>query len=143
MKKLLILPVLAMALFACNMASEEDYNNMAKDTCDCIEGSMEGMSDRAKGIIGDSDGDPTKIQQGFASYMLEDPTAAGEDYKVMAAMESSTSECMEKMEKKYDNIYSADSEEERMEKLMDAVNKLDDGCKVSKVILKMGYEAQK
>jgi hypothetical protein len=140
MKKLLILPVLAMALFACNIASEEDYDNMAKDMCDCIEGSMEGMSDRGKQIIGDSEGDATKLQEGLLSYMMEDSQAAQADIAVMEVMDAKMEACNDKLEKKYDNVYSSESEDEVLKKLIEAVNKLDDGCKASKALLNAGYE---
>ncbi|MDB2656458.1 hypothetical protein N9Y60_00225 [Crocinitomicaceae bacterium] len=143
MKKLLILPVLAMALFACNMASEEDYNNMAEDMCDCIEGSTKGMSDRGKQILGDSDGDATKLQQDLIAYMTEDPVGSAKDMEVMAAMETDMVECSDKLEKKYDDVYTSESEDEIMKKLMEAVNNLDDGCKISKAILNAGYEEMK
>jgi len=143
MKKLLILPVLVMALFACNMASEEDYNNMAKDMCDCVEVSLEGMSDRGKQIMKDSDGDDTKMQQDFMTYMLEDSEGANSDMQVLTKMESSLSGCAEKLEKKYDNVYSTESEDEVMKKLIAAVNNLDDGCKITKMLINAGYNAQK
>ena len=61
----------------------------------------------------------------------------------MQGMEASLTECGDKLEKKYDNVYSKESEEEVMKKLIDAVEKLDDGCKTSKSLLKAGYEATK
>lgn len=138
MKKLLILPVLAMALFACNMASDEDYDNMAKDMCDCVDKSLEGMSDRGKQIMTDSDGDDAKIQEGFMSYAMEDSEAASADMNVLAGMAASLQKCGEGLESKYDNVYTTDSEEEREKKLVEAVNRLD-GCKITKFAINAAY----
>lgn len=143
MKKLLILPILAMSLFACNMASQEDYDNMAKDMCGCVEESLEGMSDRGKQIMEDSDGDDVKMQEDFMAYMIEDSEGAEADMMVLEKMQLSLTSCGEKLEKKYDDVYSNESEDEIMKKLVEAVNNLDDGCKITKILINAGYEASK
>lgn len=132
-----------MSLFACNMASQEDYDNMAKDMCGCVEESLEGMSDRGKQIMEDSDGDDVKMQEDFMAYMIEDSEGAEADMMVLGKMRLSLTSCGEKLEKKYDDVYSNESEDEIMKKLVEAVNNLDDGCKITKILINAGYEASK
>ena len=56
MKKLFILlPALALSLFACNVAGDEDYKALAKDACDCVNKSTESLSPEMKKVIMCSD----------------------------------------------------------------------------------------
>lgn len=141
MKKLLILPVLAMALFACNVASDEDYSNMAKDTCDCVNETTKDISDRGMSIIINSDGDVAKMQQDLMEYAMDDPTSAASDGSAMQTFGTEFPACMEKLEKKYENVYSAESEEEVQEKIMEKLRALKN-CSNAAKLMEVGLKMQ-
>ncbi|XOV66839.1 MAG: hypothetical protein ACFHU9_14530 [Fluviicola sp.] len=139
MKKLLILPVLAMALFACNMASDEDYKNMAQDVCDCINKSAGGVSDKGMDIILDSGGDQQKIMDGFQSYAMEDMAGATADMQAFEKFGSEAGTCIENLKDKYDDVYTSDNEEEVQDKMLEAMKGLK-GCGDSYKLLDMSLK---
>lgn len=142
MKKLLLLPALSLALFACNVAGDEDYEALAKDACGCINESTGELSDEMIKVIVDADGDQAKLEELMGEYMAADPSAAMKDVQAMqGSMVQDMTTCMEGLEKKYDDVYSTDSEEEVQKKIMEKLEAMDD-CKSSVAIMKLGLNAQ-
>jgi len=136
MKKLFILPALALSLFACNVADDADYEAVAKDTCDCVNKSTEALSPEMMQVIADSNGDETKLQDLMSKYASENPMQAMQDAQLLqGAFVQDLTECMEGVEKKYDDLYA--NEEEAEKNIMAALEKMDD-CKTTYAILKMG-----
>ncbi|GAB5416607.1 MAG: hypothetical protein Crog4KO_34310 [Crocinitomicaceae bacterium] len=142
MKKLFILPALALSLFACNVADDADYKALAKDACDCVNKSTDQLSPEMMQVIVDSEGDETKLQELMAAYASENPMQAMQDAQAMqGSMVTDITTCMEGLEKKYDDVYSTDSEAEIQKKILDELKAMDD-CKSSYAFMKMGMGAQ-
>ncbi len=142
MKKILLLPALMITLFACNNASEEDFKNIAKDTCDCVNLVAKDLSPGMTAVIIEADGDQAKLQEGMMDLMLEDQATTMNDMNVLQGKAIKDMEtCMTKLETKYDNVYTQLSEAEVLEKMMAELEKMSD-CKSSTAIIKMGMTAQ-
>ena len=142
MKKLLLLPALLITLIACNNASEEDFKNIAKDTCDCVNLVAKDLSPGMTKLIIDADGDQTKLEAGMMDLMLEDQETTMNDVNILQGKAIQDMEtCMAKLEKKYDDVYTQLSETEILDKLMVELEKMSD-CKSSVAIIKMGMAAQ-
>ncbi len=161
MKKILLLHILAFSLVACGdngktdetAADEKDspekeevvdmaaqYESLAQDACDCVNESTAQLSPEMVQVIVDSEGDQTKLQELMAVFMSENPTQAMEDAQAMQGpMVTEITECMERVEKKYDDVYSTDSDTEIQQKILNELKAMDD-CKSSYTFMKMGME---
>lgn len=142
MKNILLIPVLALALVACNFASDEDYANLAQDTCDCLNQSTQGLSERARQLFIDAGGDVAQIEKGFKEYTEADPLAAMADAKVIQSLEESElKECLASVETKYDHLYSSESQDVIIEKILKYLDESDD-CKFSASVMRAGLALQ-
>lgn len=141
MKYSLLLSTLLLTLFACNMSDETDYKNLAKDTCDCVNLFTDDLSDEMMDILETSNGDEAKLEELMMSYMMKDAEAAMKDAETLQGSGTAEmTECMEKIEKKYDDVYTTLSEDEVVAKIMKELEKMDD-CNRARIILKMGIAA--
>lgn len=142
MKKIFILPLLSLALFSCNMADDKDYESMAKDLCRCFDESLDGISERGENILIESAGNDFNFQEEFDLYQKEDAQGAVNDMLILANLETSLNTCGEKLKKKYENVYSNESEEEVLKRIIDKLNDLD-GCEIAKIAMNAAYQEEK
>jgi hypothetical protein len=143
MKKLLyVLCPLALALGACNMADEKDFDNMAADVCGCVNNNTGALSDGMKQTIIDADKNGEDLQQAVMAYAMKNPEQGMKDAEAMTGLEKGMEGCMKDLEKKYNDVYSTDTEDEIQKKLIEklAVNK---DCAFTYAIVKMGLELEK
>lgn len=143
MKKLLyVLCPVVLALGACNMADDKDFDNMAADVCGCVNSNTGELSEGMKKTIIDADKSGQDLQEAVMAYAMKNPEQGMKDAEAMTNLEKGMEGCMKDLEKKYDNVYSADSEEEIQKKLVEklAANK---DCAFTYAIVKMGLEIQK
>ena len=142
MKTTFLLTSLLLVLFSCNLSTDEDYQNMAKDTCECMSMLTDDLSDEMQTILIESDGNQAAFDAAFEKYMEDNLMEGLKDAQAMANIESpEVMECMERLEKKYDNVYTTLSETEVVQKVIDELDKMGD-CKATVAILKMGLAAQ-
>src|SRR3989344_6011342 len=100
MKKLfyILLAPVVLSLGACNMADDSDYENMANDICDCVNKNTDGISDG--------------IETANQEIAMEDPAQAMKDAEEMMGLQANMTKCGEDLEKKYEKVYSSDTEAE-------------------------------
>jgi len=140
MKKLIYLLCPAiLALGACNVADDKDYDNMAADICDCVNKSTTGISDGMKSTLIQADKEGKDLQTAVTEYMMKDPEQGMKDAEAMMGLETGMSGCMKDLEKKYNDVYSTESEKEVQDKLM-AKLKTNKDCAFTYTIAKMGME---
>lgn len=142
MRKTLLLPALLITLLACDNSTDQDFKNIAKDTCDCVNILADDLSPGMIKLISESDGDEAKLEQGMMDLMLEDQETTMNDVNILqgnAAVEMES--CMAKVEKKYDDVYTTLSENEVLEKIMVELKTMN-GCESTVAIIKMGMAAQ-
>jgi hypothetical protein len=137
----LTLAVLMTVLFACNMASSDDYDNLAVDMCACINKSSSNISPAMKTAIINSNGDQEKMMVGIQATMSDNPEQAMTDATALESMGKETEKCISSLEKKYDHIYTADKEDVVQQKLLKALEKSAD-CKFTYAILKLGINSK-
>ncbi|NDB34996.1 MAG: hypothetical protein EB023_06545 [Flavobacteriia bacterium] len=137
----LSLAVLMAVLFACNMASGDDYDNLAVDMCACINKSSSNISPTMKNAIINSNGDQEKMMEGIQATMGDNPEQAMTDAIALESMGKETEKCISSLEKKYDKIYTTDKDEVVQQKLLNALEKSAD-CKFTYAILKIGMNSK-
>lgn len=142
MIKILLVPALLMSILACDTTTDEDFKNIAKDTCDCVNLVAKDLSPGMIKLIIDADGDQAKLEAGMMDLMVADQEATMNDVSILQGSATNDMEaCMTKLESKYDNVYTTLSESEILDKMMTELKKMPD-CKSSVAIIKMGLTAQ-
>lgn len=142
MKKLIFIPAILIGLSACNMASQDDYEAMAKDMCGCFDGVKSELSQEAQDIIIESTNGGKDLEAAFADYATEKPMEALQDQMAMMKMgEGEVMDCINGLEQKYDDVYTNESEAEIQDKIIKALEALD-GCELTLAIAKLGLAAQ-
>lgn len=142
MKSILFLSSLSLILFSCNLSSDQDFKDVAKDTCGCMSLFTDNLSDEMQTILADSDGDEAAFDAAFTQYMTDKPMEGLADAEALSKADSpEVMECMEKLETKYDDVYTTLSEDEVVRKVVEELDNMG-GCKVTVSIMKMGMKAQ-
>ncbi|MDG1331404.1 MAG: hypothetical protein P8P74_03695 [Crocinitomicaceae bacterium] len=142
MKTTLLLSSLLLILFSCNLSTDQDFKDIAKDTCDCMSMFTDELSDEMKTILIETEGDEAAFDEAFTKYVDEYPAEGMKDALALSGADSpEIMECIEGLEKKYDNVYTTLSENEILEKVLAELDKMDD-CGVTAAIMKMGMAAQ-
>ncbi len=135
-----MLPVALFVLFSCNIAGDAEYQEMAKDACDCVNKATKNLSPEMIDVIVSSDGDKVKLQEKMAAYAKEFPFQAVEDAtKMNESMMPELSACLKSVEQKYKNVYSTESDEEIQIKLL-AFLKKTNGCESAAAFFKLSMD---
>ncbi len=143
MKKLfyiLIAPVV-LSLGSCNMADDSDYENMATDICDCVNKNTGGISEGMKTAIVDAVNSGKDVETAIQEVAMKDPAQAMKDAEEMMGLEAGMTKCGEDLEKKYENVYSSDSEAEVQKKLVETLKK-NKSCAFTYAMYKLGTQMQ-
>lgn len=141
MKQLIYLAILpvALSLGACNVANDKDYENMATDICDCVNKSSEGMSEGMKDAFINGMKKGEDIEKMITDRAMEDPETAMKDAQIMMGLEKDMATCMKDLEKKYNNVYTSETEKEVQQKLIKTMEK-GQGCAFTHAIMKLGMQ---
>ncbi|MDF3027318.1 MAG: hypothetical protein K0S23_1625 [Fluviicola sp.] len=144
MKKLLLLLTVSSAVLvtSCNMANDADYDAMATDMCDCVNKSSDGISDNMKDAIIKSEKDGTDMQAAMTEVMMKDLKTGMADAQAMIDLGKDMETCSKDLEKKYDKVYTSESEEEVIEKILTTL-KAKKGCEFTYALMKMGAKEMK
>lgn len=144
MKKLILLLSISSAVLvtSCNMASDADYDAMAKDMCDCVNKSSDGISDEMKDAIIQSEKDGTDMEKAMTAVMMKDLEKGMADAQGMQDLGIKMQDCSKDLEKKYDQVYTSESEDQVIEKILNAL-KSKDGCEFTYAIMKLGAKEMK
>ena len=140
MKNLLFISALLFGLSACDMADDGDYTDMATDMCGCFNDATEGLSDGGRKAIISGGGDATEMQAALVEYGQEHSAEAMQDAQVLMDLQGpDVMDCVTKLEDKYGDLYSTDSDEEKQEKLLDAMKKIKI-CDLTYALTKAGMQ---
>ena len=138
MKKLLLITTLLVGITACNIADDGDYNEMATDMCECFNEGLEGLSDGGKRAIVDAGKNDSDMQAALMEYGQEHTMEAMQDAKVLESLQDgNVMECVGGLEKKYEDVYSSDSDEVKQEKLVEAMKGIKI-CELTYALVKAG-----
>ncbi|MCR9172391.1 MAG: hypothetical protein NXI10_07875 [bacterium] len=124
MKKLLLLPLLGSLLLGCNFASDDDYDNMAEEMCDCWQSINDNVSRDFKTAMVEAADEGEDLQVTMQRFQATYPRVAQNDLNAIAEIESADfNNCLTDIETKYNEVYSTDSEEQRQKKLLSFIKK--------------------
>jgi hypothetical protein len=137
MKKLLILPLLALTLFSCGSDSEEDFKALSQDACDCVNESTKELSPEMIKVLADSEGDQAKMEKLMGDYAEANPMQAMQDATLMQGeMINNMTTCLDGVQKKYADSFDGMTDKEVQEKMMEQLKGMED-CKSSYTLVKM------
>lgn len=141
MKKLILLLSISSAVLvtSCNMASDADYDAMAQDMCDCVTKSSKGISDEMKNAIIKSEKDGTDMQTAMTEVMMKDLKNGMADAQAMIDLGKDMETCSKDLEKKYDKVYTTESQEVVIDKILKTL-KAKKGCEFTYALMKVGAE---
>lgn len=144
MKKFLLLLSVSTAVLvtSCNMANDADYDAMATDMCDCVNKSSKGISDNMKDAIVKSEKDGTDMQTAMTEVMMKDLKTGMADAQAMIDLGKEMETCSKDLEKKYDQVYTSESEDQVIEKILNTL-KAKEGCEFTYALMKMGAKEMK
>lgn len=124
MKKLLLLPLLGLLLTACNFASDEDYDQMAEEMCDCWRSMNNNVSNEYKQAIVEAADKQENIQIVTLEHQTNNPELAEHDMRILEELESNEFKgCLLSIETKYNKVYDTGTEKERNAKLLTFIRK--------------------
>ena len=137
MKKLLYLALpVALGLGACNMAGDDDYENMANDICDCMNKNTETVSDDMKKAIIDAVDSGKAPDEAMQEIAMKDPAQAMKDGQAMMDAGPKVEKCVTDLEKKYENVYSNETEAEVEKRLLETLKK-NESCEWTYALYKL------
>ncbi|MBM3922834.1 MAG: hypothetical protein FJ340_06480 [Sphingomonadales bacterium] len=119
-----------------NMAGDDDYSNAASDICDCVNKATQNLSPEFKRLMEN----PTD-QEAITKWAEENPTEALESLASVGDMQTSIENCTKKLEAKYKDLYTNDSEMEVLNKLMDKL-KENSGCRFTYKVMLNGLQGK-
>jgi len=146
MKRSLV-AVLAMTvsiLMSSCKSADKNAGNIAADYCDCLRSLEKNMSEDSKKIITNAvnaDDPSQSIQNDVIALGAERGKEIGEEMQAVGDMDNENSEigrCINKVEKKYNDTYTA-NEEKTLRKI---IKELDNkpGCTLTAALLKLGLK---
>lgn len=122
--------------------SEPDFNEMAQDICNCVNESSDGISDKLKTLIIQSEKDGTDLEIALQNYLIEDESdAATEDVRNLDELGDNMEICAAQIEEKYSTVFSSQSEEQIIKNLI-GILKGKQGCEFTYALIQLGVKAE-
>ena len=144
MKKLIFLVAVSSAVFLTSFIdkSNPDYDEMAQDLCDCVNKSSTRISDELKKIIIRSELEGSDLETTLTNYIINDlnPDSAMVQVEALVELGDKMGVCSEELEKKYQHIYTTETESEVLRKTL-AILKAKQGCEFTYAIMQIGAKA--
>jgi hypothetical protein len=82
------------------------------------------------------------MEKALTAVMMKDLEKGMADAQAMQELGTEMQDCSKDLEKKYDQVYTSESEDEVIEKILSAL-KAKDGCEFTYAIMKMGAKEMK
>jgi hypothetical protein len=142
MKKLVFLFAVSSAVLLTSFLdkNDPDYDALAQDICDCVNESSEGISDKLKELIIQSEKDGTDLEIALQSYLMADSESATADVEALLELGDKMEVCSDHLEKKYSTIYSGESENTIIKKVISSL-RATQGCEFTYAIMQLGAKA--
>lgn len=141
MKKFIFpLFIMTLTLGSCNMANDDDYKNLAKDMCDCVNKHATGLSDGMRNVLIESGKDGADGAKLMEEYYKKDLEQGLKDQQALEKIGVESDECITNLQKKYADINTNDSEAEVQNKLIAELKK-QKGCELTHALIKISQKA--
>ena len=122
--------------------TDQDYVNAANDMCDCVNKSTNMVSDEFKIAMIEGIKSGKSMEEVMESIAKENSEQLLKDASILMEAGPKIEKCMKSLEKKYENIYSKESETEILNKLIKALEK-NKSCEWTYSLMKLGMQAEK
>lgn len=143
MKKFILpLFVIALTLGSCNMANDDDYDNLAKDMCDCVNKHATGLSDGMRQTLIAASKDGADSDKLMSDQIMKDVEQGMKDQQILIKISEEVGKCEEDLKKKYEDINTSDTEAVVQEKILKAL-KVQKGCELGYSLAAIGLKAEK
>lgn len=129
------------AMLSCNVASEADYNAMADDMCGCFNEATKGVSPEFKNAIIKADKENKDLEVIMTEMAETNPEQLLKDAAAFEKATANFEECGTKLEKKYDAVYTTESESEIQSHIVKVLQKRA-GCELTVALVNMGLKAE-
>lgn len=140
MKKIAYLLLCVIALESCNIATSSDYNNAAKDLCECTSESSNKISEEFRKNFIEASKNSTSMENTMEkvtqSASNSEPMQLMQDGMEMIAFSEKMQTCLKKIEPKYKDLKTTDNESEVIEKLVEAFEK-QNNCEFLTAVMKL------
>ena len=125
-----------------DIADEQDYVNASNDMCDCVNKSTNMVSDECKSAMIEGVKSGKSMDEVMASIVKDNPEQLLKDASILMEAGPKIEKCMKSLEKKYENIYSKESETEILERMIKTLEK-NKSCEWTYSLIKIGMQAEK
>ncbi|MFT6982385.1 MAG: hypothetical protein ACJAUD_001152 [Crocinitomicaceae bacterium] len=138
MKNLLFITTLLIGLSGCNLADDADYTEIADEMCGCFNEATAGLSEQGRDVIIEAGKNDVDFQIALTEYAQNEPVKGMQDNLVLVNLgEQGFMDCMTDIQKKYDEVYTTDSEDEILQKVIKIMQK-NKSCDLTYAIMKNG-----
>ena len=124
-----------------DMADEDDYNNLANDLCDCVNKSNSSVSNDMKNALIQGINSGQSMDDVMAKMGEENVIQTMKDAEVLMDAGPKIETCVKSLEKKYDKIYTKESDKEVLNRLMKTLEK-NKSCDWTYALMKLGMQVQ-
>lgn len=113
------------------------YESMAVDMCGCFNDATSELTDEGRKVIEDA-GQEGDMQEAMMAYAESSPENAMHDGMILQSLgQAEVMSCIADLEKKYDNVYTSESESQVQAKLILIMKDIED-CKLTYAFIKAG-----
>lgn len=126
-------------LVSCSIARESDYENAANDLCNCINKNSDGISESTKSSIISLSKSDGSMEDVFAKMTINDPELIIKDGEALMQLGVKIEGCGKEIEKKYDNIYTNESDEEIQKRFLEILGE-NGNCEWTYALVKLGLK---
>ena len=138
MKTLLFITTILIGLSGCNRADDADYTEIADEMCGCFNEATAGLSEEGRNVIIKAGKSDIDFEIALTEYAQEEPVKGMQDNLVLMHLgEQAFVDCMSDIQTKYDEVYTTDSEDEVLQKVIKIMQK-NKGCDLTYAIIKNG-----
>lgn len=138
MKTLLFITTILIGLSGCNRADDADYTEIADEMCGCFNEATAGLSEEGRNVIIKAGKSDIDFEIALTEYAQEEPVKGMQDNLVLVQLgEQAFVDCMTDIQMKYDEVYTTDSEDEVLQKVIKIMQK-NKGCDLTYAIIKNG-----
>lgn len=112
---------------------------MAQDICDCVNQSSDGVPNQLKDLFIQSVKDGKNLETVLTDYILEDTQTRTPHVEALVELGEKMEICSQDLEKKYSQVYSTETEDEVIAKVMTSL-KAKEGCEFTYAIMLLGIK---
>ncbi|MFN5984259.1 MAG: hypothetical protein ACK476_14095 [Fluviicola sp.] len=141
MKKIILpfIAITALSLGSCNTAGDEEYKNMSSDMCDCMTKASKDISPEMQKAVVDGNKAGKDMTAIMTDYMAQNPEGVMNDVTAFQTAAVGFEKCGKDLETKYKDVYTRESEDEAMKKLVKIMGE-DKGCAFVHATVQLGLK---